>query len=648
MRLKRKIFGGDNLHLTARSQLAEQLFSKQQDRLFVRTDRLFACLLIAEWIAGIIASIFFSPLAWAGTTSSLHSHFWTAIFLGAAIISFPVTLVWLKPGTPLTRHVIAGAQMLISALLIHLSGGRIETHFHVFGSLAFLAFYRDWRVMLTATLVISIDHLLRGVFWPESVYGILTPTFWRSMEHAAWVVFEDVFLIWSCAQSVKDMRQMADKQAKLETTQVLIEAQVIERTRELSVAMDELENREARLKAILETAADAILSVDDRGLIMTANSAAEKLFGCTAHSLLSQPITMFLPESKNGSVGDYLAHPAESLESQMHFETLGRREDGTEITVELTLSQTRTETNRVFIVIVRDVTQRRQMEQQLQQAQKMESIGQLAAGIAHEINTPIQYVGHNAKFLKDEFCAIEKILRLAGQSNQGNFSEQALQIIEPSEIDYLCEEIPKAINESIEGVQRVSRIVQAMKEFSHPGSRDKQLVDINKLVENAIVVSTNEWKYTAELEMEWHEGLPQVSCLAGELSQAILNLIVNAAHAIQDMQKKSGNAALGKIHVSTKPGVGTVEIRIGDSGCGIPEQYASRIFEPFFTTKDVGKGKGQGLSIVWAVIVNKHNGSLRFESEENKGTAFIITLPASLSASSAPNLAEAIQVPPNP
>lgn len=160
------------------------LFDEHRQRVFKQTDRLFAGLLVLEFLAGILAAWFISPLSWAGTTSHTHPHVWFALILGAAIISLPVFLAIRCPGQKVTRHVIAVTQMLESAILIHLSGGRIETHFHVFGSLAFLAFYRDWRVLLTAAGVTAADHVIRGVVWPQSVYGVLTVSFWRSLEHA--------------------------------------------------------------------------------------------------------------------------------------------------------------------------------------------------------------------------------------------------------------------------------------------------------------------------------------------------------------------------------------------------------------------------------------------------------------------------------
>jgi signal transduction histidine kinase len=212
---------------------AKTLFEESQDQIYRRTDRLFARLMVFQWVAGVVAALLISPRTWIGATSQTHIHVWAAIFLGGAISGFPVFLAWKNPGFASTRHIIAAAQMLTSALLIHLSGGRIETHFHVFGSLAFLAFYRDWRVLLTATVIVAVDHMLRGLFWPQSVFGVLASSPWRWLEHAGWVIFEDVFLLISIRQSRREMLQVAERQAKLEFLNESVEQRVRERTQDL-------------------------------------------------------------------------------------------------------------------------------------------------------------------------------------------------------------------------------------------------------------------------------------------------------------------------------------------------------------------------------------------------------------------------------
>ena len=204
-----------------------------------------------------------SPLAWEGLESHIHPHIWAAVFLGGLIAAFPIALVLVRPGEAMTRYVIAAAQMCHSALLIHLSGGRIETHFHVFGSLAFLSFYRDWRVLVPATIVVALDHALRGIFWPESVFGIVTASPWRWMEHAGWVVFEDIILVWACLRGAKELATLAARQAELEATNQRVEAEVARQTARLETVSQELIGTARRGKEILALTETASVTVTD-------------------------------------------------------------------------------------------------------------------------------------------------------------------------------------------------------------------------------------------------------------------------------------------------------------------------------------------------------------------------------------------------
>jgi len=279
--------------------------------------------------------------------------------------------------------------------------------------------------------------------------------------------------------------------------------------------------------------------------------------------------------------------------------------------------------------------------------EKLASVGQLAAGIAHEINTPIQFVGDNTRFLQESFCDLMRLVEayeeLGKAANEGKalpeLIDRAQALSEEVEVDYLAEEVPSAINQSLEGVERISKIVRSMKDFSHPGTDHLENIDLNNSIESTINVSRNEWKYVAEMNIEFASDLSLVPCYPGELNQVILNIIVNAAHAIEDSREY--NDPLGTITISTKLINEEVEIRITDSGSGMPEEVKKRIFEPFFTTKGVGKGTGQGLAIAYAVIVDKHKGRVTVDSELGKGTTFIIYLPMNASVAGAKTEVEA-------
>ena len=290
------------------------------------------------------------------------------------------------------------------------------------------------------------------------------------------------------------------------------------------------------------------------------------------------------------------------------------------------------------IALYEDVTEKMLLERDLQQAQKFEAVGQLAAGIAHEINSPVQYIGDNVSFLKDSFVDIARVMNTYEHlwqelTDTGAVPEaigqKMAEAVEEADITYLWEEIPKTIEQSLEGVHRVEKIVRAMKDFAHPGSDEKTVMDINRILESTITVCKNEWKYVAEMETDFASDLPLVPCFAGEISQVFLNIIVNGAHAIGNFTE-GGSKGKGIISIGTRKAENSIQIRISDSGGGIPEEIQDRVFDPFFTTKALGKGTGQGLTIAHRVVVDKHQGSLFFETEKGKGTCFVIELPVTL------------------
>ncbi|MCD6117226.1 PAS domain S-box protein [bacterium] len=281
-----------------------------------------------------------------------------------------------------------------------------------------------------------------------------------------------------------------------------------------------------------------------------------------------------------------------------------------------------------------DITEYMEMQTKLIQAEKLQSIGQLASGIAHEINTPIQYVGDNVRFFKDSYKNFAKIIEqtenLCESIKSGGDIVQAAeklhQIKDEAGLDFLINEIPTAIDQTLDGVARISKIVSAMKDFSHPGETEKSLNDINRAIETTVTIARNRWKYVADIDLQLDEWLPPVPCYIDEFNQVILNLIVNAADAIAD-KIGSSEEKKGKITIKTKPAGNYIEISIKDTGTGIPEKVKDKVFDPFFTTKEVGKGTGQGLAISYSVIVEKHKGSIGFVSVPGEGTEFKIKLP---------------------
>jgi signal transduction histidine kinase len=285
-----------------------------------------------------------------------------------------------------------------------------------------------------------------------------------------------------------------------------------------------------------------------------------------------------------------------------------------------------------FLCIAQDVSEKKRMELDLRHAQKLEAVGQLASGIAHEINTPIQYVGDNLRFLCEAFkdrqstmLQYDRLLSaaLAGEIPPG-LAAEVNAAKQDADLEYLSREIPKAFEQSLDGVDRVATIVRAMKAFAHPGSNEKMRADLNKALSDALIVARNEVKYVADVVTDF-DGLPPVLCNLGDINQVFLNLLVNAAHAIGDVVKNTGER--GKIQVTTRCENNEAIITISDTGSGIPAAIRSRVFDPFFTTKEVGKGTGQGLAIARNIIVEKHGGRIRFDPNLPQGTTFMIALP---------------------
>ena len=280
------------------------------------------------------------------------------------------------------------------------------------------------------------------------------------------------------------------------------------------------------------------------------------------------------------------------------------------------------------------MAQQTMLEEQIRQTQKLEVIGQLAAGIAHEINTPIQYVSDNMVFLRESWSVIDRIVTVAARVHDewrlGSLSTGSREDLEKcfsgSDIDYLANEIPRAIDETFEGARQVAKIVRAMNEFAHPAGAQKALCDLNHAIENTIAFSRNAWKYVARVETALDRNMPLVPCRLDQINQVTLNLIVNASHAIADTIG-DGTNGLGTIRIETAYADGWATLRFADTGSGIPEAVRSRIFDPSFTTKPMGKGTGQGLFLAHVIIVQEHGGEIRFESELGKGTTFVIRLP---------------------
>jgi len=371
-----------------------ELFEESSGDIHRRADRLFANLLIVQWLAGIAAAVWISPRTWIGATSHIHWHVWAAVFLGGAITSLPVFLAWKQPGQTLTRHVIAVAQMLSSALLIHLTGGRIETHFHVFGSLAFMAFYRDWRVLMTATVVVAVDHMARGLFWPQSVFGVLASSPWRWVEHAGWVLFEDIFLFISIRHSLRDMEDVALRRAKLEVVNAGIEIQVSDRTAELTAAHQKLQANEARLRLILETVPECVKLVAADGTLFDMNPAGLAMIEVDKlEQVAGKPVCDLLPEKYRPLFRALTAGVFRGESGTLEYEIVGR--NGTHRWLEAHACPMRDAAGRIIaqLVVTRDISERRRSQEELQKK------GRFAKAVLNSLTANIAVLDDQANII---------------------------------------------------------------------------------------------------------------------------------------------------------------------------------------------------------------------------------------------------------
>lgn len=574
------------------NQLSEQYLDELQTQQSARIDKIFRILLLCEWLFGIVVALFISPLTWAGSESSIHLHVWTALLLGGVIILPPVALGFLKPGEKLTSYVISIAQILFGSLLIHLMGGRIEAHFYIFGSLAFIATYRNWRLLIPVTIIIALDHYIRGVYWPESVYGLITGSEWRWLEHAGWVIFEDIFLIVSIIQGRNDSKNIALQRARLEVHASNVENLVEERTRELL-------RGKAKLRTVLDHVTEGIITVQTSGKIITSNPAAWTMFESNEDELATKTLYDLLP----GITGDQLdSFVEQTISSRGDVDFVAQKIAGQEFPVAIKVNKAIIEGEVVYIFLISDLTYQKEIEDQLAKEQatsvnssKLAAIGEMAGGIAHEINTPLAAILLTSQTLKLE---LER-----DKWNKELFLNLATNIEKTS--------------------KRISKIINALRSFSRGSDHDPfSRANVVQIIDDALSLCREKLTLRGidvQLSLPEH-GVSDIECREAQIGQVLINLINNSKDAIEDLKEKWIN-----IEVSIE--ADDVVIVFKDSGMGIDNKVQEKLFHPFYTTKGVGKGTGLGLSISNGII-NEHGGSLRYDPSAER-TTFIIRLPIS-------------------
>lgn len=406
-------------------------------------------------------------------------------------------------------------------------------------------------------------------------------------------------------------------------------ALALERLR-FKVRVDEAEDR---FLNVVESMHEGMLIVDEAGSVSYANQRMAEMMDLPLNHFIGHQVRSFVIEHQRADLDRALSGTSRT---QTHSLDIVWQNDGQNVESLTSLSPILDDSNRYrgAFFIVHDITERKKLERQLLQAQKLESIGQLAAGVAHEINTPAQYVQNNIQFLERTMTgmlqSVKKLLSLMDgcpHDCPNSAMKGTIQAFrDEHDLSFLAEELPDAISESLDGVQRISEIVRSVKQFAHPGEQEKAPTDLNETVRNTVLVSTNEWKYVADLQTDLAPELPPVQCNDSGIKQVLLNLIVNAAQAIEE-KRGSLPERKGRITVTTRREGDMAAVSVADTGAGMPPQVKKRVFDPFYTTKQVGKGTGQGLSIAHSIIVENHGGSIDVESEEGQGSTFTIKLP---------------------
>ncbi|HEV8059457.1 MAG TPA: ATP-binding protein, partial [Gemmataceae bacterium] len=595
---------------------AEELFRQDYEKTLVRTDRLFVILMILQWAGAIAAAAFLSPLTWRGEQSSPHMHLLLACGLGGVITVMPLLFVWARPGQVVTRHIIAMSQMFMGALLIHLTGGRIETHFHVFGSLAFLAVYRDWRVLVTASAIVAVDHLLRGAIWPQSIFGTAVTTWWRWLEHSSWVIFEDIFLVAACIHSRHAIFATAQRQAELEATRAKIEATVTERTEELNrrteslaATANQLRESEQRFRSLAVSSPIGIFQTDPSGACVYTNPMLEEMTGRSADQLRGESWMKMAPLDRQKRA---LAEWQSAVRADVDFQSLFRicKPSGEERLIQVRAARVIDKEGKSlgYVGTMEDVSDRQAVERALRKAKDAaeaanRSKSEFLANMSHEIRTPMNGIlGMTQLALDTELL--------------------------PEQRTYL-----DTVRSSADSLLRILNDVLDFSKIE-AGKLDLEQIDFDLRETIGAMAKTVALRaHDRGLEMACHILSEVPNRLLGDplrLRQVLLNLVGNAIKFTEE----------GEVVVHVRCESRTekdvlLRFEVRDTGIGIPLEKQAVIFEAFAqadgsTTRKYG-GTGLGLTIS-SQLVRKMGGRIWVDSQPGAGSSFCMELPFGLAA----------------
>ena len=617
------VSAADEWHCGSVDARAAQLFQEQVGAIRCRTDHLFVALMIVQWLGGVLAALVISPFTWTAAHRALHIHVTLALLLGGALASLPVYLGLTRPGQPLTRHVIAVAQLCFSELLIAISGGRIETHFHIFASLAVLAFYRDWRVLLTATVVAVAFHWYGNVYFPLATYGVLHPEPWRWLEHAFWVAMTDAFLFYSCRQGIRELQNMSLRQAQLEATNEVA-----------ANTANRLRVSETHTRQIIQTTLDAVVSIDADGIVTEWNAQSETVFGYTSEEACGKELALLiLPEKfrplHRMGIKQFL-ETGEANVLNKRIEVPGLHRDGHEFPLELAISPLKEGDQYTFSAFMRDISELKAAEEQrAKYTQEME----VARLRAEESAFQLQMQATELVQARDQALASTRIKSefLANMSHEVRTPMNGVLgmtgLLLATDLDDEQSDYARTIQSSAQGLLI---ILNDILDFSKIEAGKMTLE--NATFELRVLMTEVTDLFSAQASQK---GL-SLACfipdaltthLVGDpvrLRQIMSNLVGNAVKFTAN-----GEVTLGAASVHETATYLRLRLSVRDTGIGIAQERRESIFDSFTqadgsTTRKYG-GTGLGLTIC-RQLAELMDGTISLESEPGAGSVFSVEL----------------------
>lgn len=616
-----------------------ELLSISRNQNNQQVDRFFTWMMVLQYIAGIAATLLISPHTWIGGTSYLHLHVWFAVVFGAILSGVPIYMARTFPGSNVNMHVMAVAQSVWGALLIHFTGGRIETHFHVFCSLAFIAFYRDWRPVITMTVVVACDHALRGVVWPLSVYGVATESPWRWLEHASWIILEDIVLILSCLRGRRESEQVCHKQAELEALNAGFESKVEIRTRDLELAR----KRSDRLAMVAKHTDNSVLVLDCKGRVEWVNQGFTRQTGYDAHEIIRKHPIDVLGGTESDPKSVAKLTQAQTQGREIDVEIKKYRKDGSVMILEI---EGRPILNRLgevvqYFQIERDITERKKGEQererlhhQLREAARAAGRADVAASVMHNLGNVLNSVTVSITLLREKLTRSEasQLSKAANILDQHSSDLAAFITNDPRgrhfprllrELsDTLAREKSSELNEInslVSSVDHIRSIVDSQINIADH-RHVIESVSLQDAVEAAIEI--NEIGFSDQrLQLIVEIGtVDQVFADQHELTQMLATIIKNAQEACMSNHFESH-----RITISARCEDKMAIIDVSDTGVGIKEEDLQVVFQPGFTTKETGTGFGLHAA---AITATELGGSLTARSDGvGMGSVFQLRIP---------------------